>query len=790
MTLDSINNVMYLGGEFTQATPSPALGSFTGFSMTTGIASLPSPTVNGIVHTTLPDGSGGWYIGGTFTTVNGQARPGLARIAANGTLLPLALSACNGTIHALARQGNTLYLAGSFSSVNGSTRNRLCAIDVNTGVLTSFAPNVSYTVNTMLIYNSRLFIGGGFSYVNATSRDGIAAFDLPAHTLSSWQIEGGGVGGSVYHMVQDGSFLYLGGVIVTLGGNYLPRNNLAAVNINTGATTSWNPSTNEPVNWLEVDGPGNVVYIGGDFTTVNGSTRRFAAAVSISTSGLYTWNAQLLLSGWQTGRVRSLAKAGNVIFLAGTFTSAGGQSRNSFAAVSADLGTVLPWTINCTGVEAGYSVRVSGSEVFLSNTSTCGSLTRQRLAAVNATTGQLLPWDPSANNTVLALANTSGTVYAGGSFTTIGTETRTRLAAISKSTALPLASWTPAANAAVHALVAGPLGLTAGGAFTSIAGVERSGLARLSFTNGTADSFDPSVSGSVFAMALAGGDLWFGGSFTSVSGQLRSNLALVDHPSGTLSPVDVNVNSLVNALALAEGRLYLGGSFTSVMGSTRQRLAAIDPASGSLLDWAPVAAGQVHSLATGHGNAYAGGAFTTVNSQPFPRLVALRPTSALPLSWAPAPNNTVFALHAAGPRLYVGGSFTTISGLTRGGFAMFGIHDCLGQPAGTAVPGLPCDDNDQGTAFDTWTVDCTCVGELITDVRQPEPEADGLRAWPNPAKDVLHLSETVAGVVLDLSGRPVQQLTNSRTLHLAPLAPGAYLLRTNDGRMIRFVKEQ
>jgi len=41
------------------------------------------------------------------------------------------------------------------------------------------------------------------------------------------------------------------------------------------------------------------------------------------------------------------------------------------------------------------------------------------------------------------------------------------------------------------------------------------------------------------------------------------------------------------------------------------------------------------------------------------------------------------------------------------------VADCNGVPGGTSLPGTPCDDGNANTANDTWTADCTCIGELI-----------------------------------------------------------------------------
>ena len=50
---------------------------------------LGSFLVGGFVKAMAPDGAGGWFLGGTFNRVGGQARGGLAHIAADGTLDPV-----------------------------------------------------------------------------------------------------------------------------------------------------------------------------------------------------------------------------------------------------------------------------------------------------------------------------------------------------------------------------------------------------------------------------------------------------------------------------------------------------------------------------------------------------------------------------------------------------------------------------------------------------------------------------------------------------------------------------
>lgn len=65
-----------------------------------------------------------------------------------------------------------------------------------------------------------------------------------------------------------------------------------------------------------------------------------------------------------------------------------------------------------------------------------------------------------------------------------------------------------------------------------------------------------------------------------------------------------------------------------------------------------------------------------------------------------------------------------------------------------------------------------------------------LRGWPVPVTgDVLYLSEVVSATVHDAMGRQVAELSRAQQLPLSGMAPGTYVLRTNDGRVLRFMKQ-
>jgi hypothetical protein len=79
--------------------------------------------VDGSVLAVAPDGAGGWYIGGRFTSVGGVPRSRLARITASGVLDTTFQSGPStdgplSAVHALAVSGSTVYAGGSFASIS------------------------------------------------------------------------------------------------------------------------------------------------------------------------------------------------------------------------------------------------------------------------------------------------------------------------------------------------------------------------------------------------------------------------------------------------------------------------------------------------------------------------------------------------------------------------------------------------------------------------------------------------------------------------------------------------
>src|SRR5437868_654660 len=85
-TMVVTNGIAYLGGSFKYLGQESGNGVV--LDISTAARDKDFPVVNGTIYTAVPDATGGWYIGGSFTTVDGLPRAGVAHIRGDKTVDP------------------------------------------------------------------------------------------------------------------------------------------------------------------------------------------------------------------------------------------------------------------------------------------------------------------------------------------------------------------------------------------------------------------------------------------------------------------------------------------------------------------------------------------------------------------------------------------------------------------------------------------------------------------------------------------------------------------------------
>lgn len=109
--------------------------------------------------------------------------------------------------------------------------------------------------------------------------------------------------------------------------------------------------------------------------------------------------------------------AGSSVYIGGVFTSAHGVPRNHFAAIDVATGLATPWDPNPNTPATSLSfpfLEVDGGLVYVAGLfSTIGGQDRLNLASVDPVTGLASPWNPGGGSAPLSIMD--GIVYLGGS---------------------------------------------------------------------------------------------------------------------------------------------------------------------------------------------------------------------------------------------------------------------------------------------------------------------------------------------------------------------------------------
>ena len=130
-------NTLYIGGQFMHV--GPVTGGGVPLSAGTGAAVSGFPKVTGTVQAVIPDGAGGWYIGGAFTAVGDSARSNLAHILADNRVAAWNPGA-DGTVGCLAKGGSAIYVGGGFTMLGEEWRPYFGAIDATSASGASLSP--------------------------------------------------------------------------------------------------------------------------------------------------------------------------------------------------------------------------------------------------------------------------------------------------------------------------------------------------------------------------------------------------------------------------------------------------------------------------------------------------------------------------------------------------------------------------------------------------------------------------------------------------------------------------
>jgi len=344
----------------------------------------------------------------------------------------------NGRVDAILTVGDIVYIGGNFTSVRppGAAagtqevpRARLAAFQISSGALLPWNPGANRAVYALAASadGQTVYVGGNFSKIGAVNRKHMAAVDAfsggvtPFRADTDYDVQA--IATSDCLGCTPESRVYLGGNFTTVNG--VPRSRVAAVDPTTGSLIdTWAPSVDNEVRAITLSLDGTSVYLGGEFTSINQNTgQKRLAKLSALDATFQPWRTR---PGYPVYQIIVTTSA---VYLGGN--GSGGHA--GLYSTDGDRGWV---TQTDGGVQAlallDGVLYVGGhfDNVCVGDTAgaTVGfhcptnAASRHKLLAVDPSNGSLDPWNPGANSNlgVWSLGASSGRLHVGGDFTRIG----------------------------------------------------------------------------------------------------------------------------------------------------------------------------------------------------------------------------------------------------------------------------------------------------------------------------------------------------------------------------------
>jgi uncharacterized delta-60 repeat protein/uncharacterized repeat protein (TIGR01451 family) len=310
------------------------------------------PGFNGDVYSLAMHPDGRILAGGQFTVVNNTGRSRIAQLNSDASLDETFLngmSGANGPVRAvLIQTDGRILVGGSFTSVNGINRNRLARL-APSGILdTSFNPSFG-TDNAVFALaesftgtNRFLLLGGGFNKVNGLPRRGLARMNNDGSIDGSFN-PALDIDGTVYAIVIyptntiNAGKILIGGDFTSVNGN--SRKGIARLNRDGTLDPTFEPGqgADDTVRALALQLDGRIL-VGGSFKSFNSVPHRHISRLNSDGSVDGSFN----IGPGTDDTVNAIAvQKDNRIVVAGSFTKASGVSRSRITRLLPD-GSVDP----------------------------------------------------------------------------------------------------------------------------------------------------------------------------------------------------------------------------------------------------------------------------------------------------------------------------------------------------------------------------------------------------------------------------------------------------------------
>lgn len=548
--IEQADDMAIVGGTFTKVGPG-IQGAAAPLDLGSSEFRSTFPDIAGAVNAAVSDGSGGYYLAGSFAAAGGTAVQNVVHINGESEVTGFRADT-DAVVTSLALDSGALYLGGDFTTVNGTPAQRVARVDRNAGTLV-WGASANSTVHTIALAagNTRLLIGGDFTKIGTEFSRRLASLDV-SNGEPDVTFVPGTVSLTVRTILVQGDSAWFGGSFTKV--NDVTRHRLAKVNVHTGLLDPIDLRPNNDVSGLALSPNGQTLVLVGRFDNVSGEPRRWLAAVDTEAGSL----APLSVSGFAIGEVMTAAFTPSAeLYIGGSFVLVPEKTRPSTMA-----------RVNLATSEVAEVVPPAATPL---------SLTRPAQVARN----------------VLALVPSGNDLLVAGDFSDFGIVTRNHIAAYNLTTGALSPTFNPSPNGTeVNTIesTSGGEAIYVGGQFDNIAGVNRTNLAKLDVTSGAADpAFNATTDSFVKEITLTPDNsrLLVGGGFGKVNGETRSKLASLDPVTGQVHsdfqigltvPSNQQSGGALRAMSLSPdgSRLMVIGDFRLVGGLDRPLMGQID----------------------------------------------------------------------------------------------------------------------------------------------------------------------------------------------------------------------
>ncbi len=416
---------------------------------------------------------------------------------------------------------------------------------------------------------------------------------------------------------------------------------------------------------------GNMLYVGGSFGSAGNVVLNNIAKYNINTN---TWSALDSTSSdlGTNGPVFSILVNGSDVFIGGAFTDAGGVAANNIVDYNSSTGQ---WSTLGSGTSNGVDNQVNCMLYFGGNLYVAGDFAN---AGGNAASF-IAKWNPGTStwsalgagvdNTVITMAVYNSQLYAGGSFLNAGGSPANYIASWNGTNWSTVGTSATDLNGPVNAIAPYANGIYLGGGFTTAGTSTVNGMTRWDGTSWHA--VGPGVNGSVSSLLWSGSELYVLGYFTAAGLITVNYIATVDTLTNVWSQLGtgttVGTNFYVSGGDLVNGVLYTAGYFTIAGGVNAFGIAAWNGTTwASLGGTTNVPGGNVFALAINGSTIYVGGRFQTAGPVLANNIASYNTSThswaALGSATSNGVDNTVYAITVLGGNVYVGGAFANAGG--------------------------------------------------------------------------------------------------------------------------------